>query len=62
MVHILFDRLDFSADFLYQTFRHYLHPEDTVVIPAFPTATGMSTAWQTGTGCTTPGTGSTTTP
>ena len=35
MVHILFDRLDFSADFLYQTFRHYLHPEDTVAIPAF---------------------------
>lgn len=35
MVHILFDRLDFSADFLYQTFRHYLHLGDTVVIPAF---------------------------
>lgn len=35
MVHILFDCLDFSADFLYQTFRHYLRPSDTVVIPAF---------------------------
>ena len=46
MVHILFDRLDFSADFLYQTFRHYLHPEDTVVIPAFSSANGKDPARQ----------------
>lgn len=35
MVHILLDRLDFSAGFLYQELRHYLHPDFHVVIPAF---------------------------
>lgn len=35
MINILLDTLDFSADFLYEELRRYLHPEDKVVILAF---------------------------
>lgn len=35
MINILLDVLDFSADFLYQELKHYIHPGDKVVILAF---------------------------
>ena len=35
MINILLDVLDFSADFLYQELKHYIHPSDKVVILAF---------------------------
>ena len=35
MVNILLDVLDFSADFLCGELRHYIHPEDHVVVLAF---------------------------
>ena len=35
MINILLDALDFSADFLYEELKRYIHPEDKVVILAF---------------------------
>ena len=35
MINILLDTLDFSADFLYEELKRYIHPEDKVVILAF---------------------------
>lgn len=35
MIHVLLDVLDFSADFLYQELKRYIHPSDKVVILAF---------------------------
>lgn len=35
MINILLDVLDFSADFLYEKFKRYIHPSDKVVILAF---------------------------
>ena len=35
MINILLDVLDFSADFLYQELKRYIHPSDKVVILAF---------------------------
>lgn len=50
MINILLDALDFSADFLYEELKHYIHPEDKVVILAFPIGTGMSVALKIGIG------------
>lgn len=35
MINILLDVLDFSADFLYEKLKRYIHPSDKVVILAF---------------------------
>ena len=35
MINILLDVLDFSADFLYEELKRYIHPSDKVVILAF---------------------------
>lgn len=35
MINILLDVLDFSADFLYEELKHYIHPSDKVVVLAF---------------------------
>ena len=48
MINILLDTLDFSADFLYEQLKRYIHPEDKVAVLAFPIGTGMSAALQTG--------------
>ena len=48
MIDILLDVLDFSVDFLYEELKRYIHPEDKVVVLAFPIGIGRSAAWQTG--------------
>ena len=35
MINILLDTLDFSADFLYEQLKRYIHPEDKVAVLAF---------------------------
>ncbi|OUN33740.1 hypothetical protein B5G28_13145 [Faecalibacterium sp. An77] len=35
MINILLDVLNFSADFLYEELKRYIHPSDKVVILAF---------------------------
>lgn len=35
MINILLDALDFSADFLHEELKRYIHPEDKVVVLAF---------------------------
>ena len=35
MINILLDTLDFSADFLYEQLKHYIHPGDKVAVLAF---------------------------